>query len=121
MSDQDPTGHLAERCSSLFIDRVRMLNKNEKEMFAYRVATMYDGHFGSRMFEGMLTVLVGPTNVGDVLDTVRKDLFYRFRDSDDIVMEAVDCQYREFAERLIDAAGRSSKGRLKTKLTIRTR
>jgi len=115
----DGFGQLAERCTSLFIGRAGMLNRNEKRMLALRVAAMFDGHFGSPMFERMLTELVGPTDIGDVLDRIRKDIFYRFRDSNDTVMEAVDCQYRELAERLIDAAGRSGRGNLKDKLTIR--
>jgi hypothetical protein len=100
MSNPDGSGQLTERCSELFIDRVKMLKKNEKELFAHRVATMFNGHFGSLLFERMLTCLVGPANIGDVLETIRIGLFYQFRDSDDI-MEAVDCRYREFAERLI--------------------
>ena len=117
----DGFGQLAERCSSLFIDRARLLTKNEKGIFALQLATMFDGHFGSPMFERMLTEVVGPRDVGDVLDTIRRDLFFRFLDSDDIVMEAVDGRYHELAERLIEAAGRSSRGNLKGKLTIRIR
>ena len=117
----DGFDQLAERCSSLFIDRARMLTKNEKSVFALQVATMFDGHFGSSMFERMLTEVVGPRDVGDVLDIISRDLFFRFRDSDDIVIEAVDRRYHELAERLIEAAGRSSRGNLKGKLTIRIR
>ena len=65
--------------------------------------------------------MVGASDVGDVLNTIRRDLFYRFRDSDEIVMEAVDCHYRQFAERLIEAAGRSEQGKLEDELTIRIR
>jgi len=120
-----PTGgfdgfdHLAERCSELFIERARRLTRQERELFAYRVAKMFQGHFGSSMFERMLMELIDPTNVGHVLDIIRTDLYYRYKDSDDLIIDIIDEDYREFAKRLIAGVGRSCRGKLKDKLTIK--
>ena len=54
-NDFDGFGLLAERCSPFFIDCARMLKKNEKQLFAHRVATMFHGNFRSMMYESMLT------------------------------------------------------------------
>lgn len=63
---------------------------------------------------------MGPTGVGTVPDIIRKDLYYRHRDSDGIIIGIIDDDCREFAERLISGAG-SCRGKLKEKLAIRLR
>jgi len=112
-------GALAERCSDLFIERVKGLKAIERRVHAYRVAKMFDGNFGSSVLERMLTELVGPMAVGEVLDVIRLDLYYRYKDSDDLIFDIMDERYREFAIRLIEISGRSSRGDLKRRLTIR--
>ncbi|MBI0584449.1 MAG: hypothetical protein ISF22_09530 [Methanomassiliicoccus sp.] len=66
----------------------------------------------------MLAELVGPTDVEDVLDIIRMDLYFQYRDGDETLFEDMDDRYRQLAARLIYASGRSATGKLKKKMTI---
>jgi hypothetical protein len=113
--------HMTEPCSELLIESAQKLNQQDKGRLACKVAQMSKGRFDSNLFRRMFIELVGPTDVGDVLDIIRSDLRGQYRDSDDIIIEIIDDDYRKFAERLLEAARRSNRGKLKSKLTIMDR
>jgi hypothetical protein len=119
----DPNAYdlLTERCSQFIIESAKGLKRDERERFAYKVARISKGRFESPLFQRLLVELVGPTTVGDVLDVIRSDLYHRYKDSSDLMIDSVDDEYREFAEMLIQHTGRSSKGKLKCKLTMKVR
>lgn len=112
---------VADRCAGLFAREARELRRGQKGLFMGRVAQMYAEHGRPPAIERMLAAVVGPDDVGYILDTIRLDLYYEYRNWSEWLFDSVDREYREFAERLIAGTGRSARGKLKEKLTIRLR
>lgn len=109
---------VADRCADLFAREARGLRRGQKGPYQGRVAKMYLQSRDREAIERMLAAVAGPADVGYVLDIIRLDLYYEYRDWGEELFDSVD---REFAERLIAGTGKSIRGKLKEKLTIRIR
>ncbi|MCE5296355.1 MAG: hypothetical protein LLG16_04540 [Euryarchaeota archaeon] len=108
---------VAGKWAILFLKDTEGLAENDRSLLAVKAAGYMLGDIWNRHWTLIMSELVGPKDVGIILDMIRTDMYYQHRHSDPVIFESVDQEYRRFATRLIIRSG-STRASLRRKLTI---
>lgn len=108
---------IADKWTNLLLKDMEDLANTDRNLLAVEAARYMSGDIWNRHWTLIVSELVGPEDIGHILDMIRADMYYHHRHSDPMIFESFDLEYRRFATRLIIRSG-SSRAGLRRKLTI---